>query len=137
MACKTKKMRRPIVWIIDDDIISRFAATYKIEQSPEDCEVIAYGSALEGLDCLLERLNARQGLPDIILLDLGMPVMDGWSFLDEMGKMDGPVKSIQVYILSAFTESRDRNLAKENPAIQGFFNKPLNTANVKNILGSG
>lgn len=78
--------------------------------------------------------SRNQKLPDILLLDLDMPGMDGRSFLRELEKMDGTVKRIHIYILSAFTSSRDRDLARENPLVQGFFNKPLSTANVKLIL---
>jgi len=127
-------MGRPIVWIIDDDLVSRFAVTYKIEQSSMDFEVIGHPNAFHGLNSLWECLQANNGLPDIILLDLEMPEMDGWSFLRELEEMDGVLKMIGVYILSAFTSSEDRNIAKNNPLIRGFFNKPLSGANVQSIL---
>ena len=127
-------MGRPIVWIIDDDLVSRFAVTYKIEQSSMDFEVIGHPDAFNGLNSLRECLHANNRLPDIILLDLEMPDMDGWSFLRELEEMDGTLKMIGVYILSAFTGSEDRNIAKNNPLIQGFFDKPLNGANVQSIL---
>ena len=123
----------PIVWIIDDDLISRFASNYKFEQSNKRYEVINHASAFEGLLSLKECMNGNKKLPDAILLDLQMPGMDGWSFLAELEQMGVPAKKVHVYILSAFTNSRDRNLAKENPFITGFFNKPLSAANVSSI----
>lgn len=61
------------------------------------------------------------------------PAWTGGPFLAELEKMGLLVKKIHVYILSAFTNSRDRNLARTNPIIKGFFNKPLSAANVKSI----
>ncbi|MGB6153066.1 MAG: response regulator [Pricia sp.] len=127
-------MGRPIVRIIDDDLVSRFAVTYKIEQSSMDFEVIGRPDAFHGLNSLRECLHANNVLPDIILLDLEMPDMDGWSFLRELEEMDGTLEMMGVYILSAFTGSEDRNIAKNNPLIRGFFDKPLSGANVQSIL---
>ncbi len=127
-------MEIPIVWIIDNDMICRFASNYKFEQSLKNYEVIGHSSAFEGLTSLEECLHGTKKLPDIILLDLQMPGMDGWSFLKELEKMGAPVKKIHVYILSAFTNSRDFTLAKKHPLIKGFFSKPLSEANVRHMF---
>lgn len=127
-------MKGPIVWIIDDDLISRFATTYKLERTSENCHVIGHTSAFDGLGSLEGCLHGNGRLPDILLLDLDMPGMDGWCFLRELEKMDGTAKEIHVYILSAFTSSKDRDRARENTLIKGFFDKPLSAANVEHIL---
>lgn len=115
-------------------MICRFAANYKFEQSGENFEIINHSSAFEGLKSLAECLHGNKRFPDIIVLDLDMPSMDGWSFLTELEKMGGPVNKILVYILSTFTNSKDYEIAKEHPLIKGFFNKPLSVANVKHIF---
>jgi len=127
-------MEIPIVWIIDDDMICRYASNYKLEQSRKKYEVIGHSSAFDGLTSLAECLHENKKLPDIILLDLHMPCMDGWSFLAELEKMGVTVKKIHVYILSSFTNTRDRTLAKEHPLIKGFFSKPLSLADVERIF---
>jgi len=128
-------MEKRIIWIIDDDLVSQFATNYRIEQSFENCQVIAHSGSLEGLAFLRECLHGNKRLPDILLLDLVMPGMDGWSFLKELKKMEGPAKKIEVYVLSAFNNSKDRSTAKGHPQIKGFFNKPLTRANVDRIHG--
>lgn len=129
-------METPIVWIIDDDIICRFATSYKFEQSHINYEVTGHASAYDGLTSLAECLHGYKKLPDIIVLDLHMPAMDGWSFLAELEKMGPMVKEIHVYILSVFTNISDRNLAKKHPLIKGFFNKPLSAANLDCIYSA-
>lgn len=128
-------MEKPIVWIIDDDLVSQFATNYKIEQSFKNCQVIGHSGPLDGLAFLRECQNGNGRLPDILLLDLVMPGMDGWSFLRELKKMGGPAKRIEVYLLSAFDSQNDRSTAKGHPMIKGFFNKPLTRANADRIYG--
>jgi len=130
-------MEIPIVWIIDDDIISRFASKYKFKQSRINYDVFCHSNAFEGLTSLEECLHRSKKIPDIILLDLQMPGMDGWSFLTELEKLGVQVRDIHVYILSTFTNSKDRKLAKKHPLIKGFFNKPLTLANVERIFSGG
>src|SRR5680860_286183 len=128
-------MEKRIVWIIDDDLVSQFATNYRIGQSFKNCKVISHSSSLEGLAFLKECRYGNGRMPDILLLDLVMPGMDGWSFLKELKKMGGSAKKIEVYLLSAFNNSNDRSNAKGHPQIKGFFNKPLTRANVDRING--
>ena len=123
-------MEKRIVWTIDDDMVSQFATNYRIYQSFKNCQVICHSGPLEGLAFLRECQYKNRRLPDILLLDLVMPGMDGWSFLMELKKMGGPAKKIEVYLLSAFDSPNDRSIAKRHPMIKGFFNKPLTRANV-------
>ncbi len=126
-------MEKRIVWIIDDDLVSQFATNYRIEQSFKNCRVIGHSGSMEELAFLKECLRGNRRLPDILLLDLVMPGIDGWSFLKELKKMGGPAKKIEVYVLSAFDCPKDRSTAKGHPMLKGFFNKPLTRANADRI----
>lgn len=69
-------MEGPIVWIIDDGLISRFATTYKLERTSKNCQVIGHPSAFDGSGSLGECLHGNKRLPDILLLDQDMR---GWT----------------------------------------------------------
>ncbi|HDZ14252.1 hypothetical protein LCGC14_1121820 [marine sediment metagenome] len=127
-------MEIPILWLIDDDVICRYACNYKLEQSGKKFEIIGHSSAFEGLTSLAAFLHENKKLPDIILLDLNMPGMDGWSFIEEIEKMGDTVSKIQIYILTSFTNLNDRKIAQQHPLIKGFFRKPLSLANVEVIF---
>lgn len=127
-------MEIPIIWIIDDDMICRFSSNYKLEQSGKNHSVVGHDSAIEALTSLNGCIKKNQNIPDAILLDLNIPGMDGWTFLEELEKMGVPGEKIHVYIVSYFANSRDRQLANEHPFIKGFFGKPLTTANVSCIF---
>lgn len=91
-------------------------------------------SAEIGLKMYIDRVRERKGIPDIILLDLIMPNMDGWKFLEELGAVPDHPKRTDIYILSAFTNSKDRKRAMEHPFVKGYFDKPLSKNNVESIF---
>lgn len=124
------------MWIIDDDMVSQFAIKYKIEQSQPNYKVISYYSVEEALDAFRGCLKIQNDLPDKLLLDLVLPGTSGWFFLRELEKIYKGMSSVEIYIVSAFSNSSDRKLAKENPLIKGYFDKPLNKAAVDQIFMS-
>ena len=67
--------------------------------------------------------GAEMHIPDLILLDLNLPVMDGFAFLTEMGKHD-LLKDVPVFVLSASSARVDMEKAK-NLGARGYFVKPL------------
>ena len=69
--------------------------------------------------------DAKNRLPDIIFLDLAMQGMNGWAFLDNLEHSFSKIKFPRVFILSAFTNSSDRSIAKKHPLVSGYFDKPL------------
>lgn len=124
------------ILIIDDNIVSQFALRYTIQQANIDCEVLVCDGAQEGLRILSNLRNAGKDFPDCIFLDLDMPDLDGWGFLDRYRSIVDTAKRTKVFILSTFTSSLDRNRAKHHPMVDGFYDKPLSRNSVIQILKS-
>lgn len=122
------------VCIIDDDLVSQFAARYCIQQYQADFEIITCGSGEEGLSICFDLLERDKGLPDIIFLDLIMDGMDGWAFLENLKNLFGEHKLPKIYILSAFVNAKDRAIAKENTLISGYVDKPLSRTYLNKIF---
>ena len=116
---------RLVVWIIDDDLVSLFATRYGIEQWDATCKVFDFDNGETALKVYADTLEAGDKIPDIILLDLVMPTMDGWEFLDSFEALQVGAKTTDVYILSAFTNSKDRKMAEGHPSVKGHFDKPI------------
>lgn len=119
-----------VVWVIDDDFVSLFATRYGIEQWNRKCKVVDFDNAEGALKAFADTIEQGGEKPDIILLDLIMPNMDGWAFLSKFEKMYKGTARTDIYILSAFTNSKDRKRAKTHPWVKGHFDKPLS----KNLL---
>lgn len=126
----------PIVWIIEDDLVSQFATEYCIQQANSAATVKSFDKASESLKNFQECVKKNDGIPQVILLDLIMPEMDGWEFLSEIQKMAGWEDKVHVYIISAFAKSKDRDLAKSHPLVQGYFDKPLSKVSADKIFSS-
>lgn len=127
-------MDKATVWIIDDDMVSQFAIKYKIGQSYPNFHVVCFYTVEEALLALRECIEKQEVLPDKLLLDLVLPGKDGWHFLEELGKVHDILPHLEVYIVSAFSNSKDRKLVKEHPLVRGYFDKPLNKGGVDHMF---
>ncbi len=119
---------------IDDDIVSQFTLRYTVQQANIDCEVLACDGSQEDLGILSNLLKAGKNLPDCIFLDLDMPDLDGWDFLDRYRTIGDIANRTKVFILSTFTSSIDRHRAKHHAMVEGFYDKPLSRNSVHQIL---
>ncbi|MCO5949972.1 response regulator [Mucilaginibacter sp. RT5R15] len=87
------------------------------------------------MDRLKAIVTAGENLPEVILLDLNMPVMDGWEFLDEFTKVP-PAKKIIIYIVTSSIDPADVEKAKQYEAISQYIVKPVTVDNLKEILNN-
>ena len=123
-----------VIWIIDDDLVSLFATHYCIQQAESHVEVHDFDTAETAIQQYHENSIDDRQLPDIIFLDLIMPGMNGWQFLERLAQMSKGHKKTDVYVLSAFSNSKDRQEAKAHPAIVGHYDKPLSRMDMERTL---
>lgn len=121
------------VYIIDDDLVSQFATLYAIKKMDTISEVLTFDNATEALEVVKSDIASKK-YRLIIVLDLIMPLVDGWAFLEKLKEFLPTEVFIKIYILSAFRNTSDREKAKNHPLIQGFFDKPLSQLNAQKIL---
>jgi CheY-like chemotaxis protein len=74
-------------------------------------------------------------LPDIIFVDLSMPVMDGWEFLDEYTQLQSKLsKSIELFIVSSSISPQEVERSKTYPAVLDFLIKPVAKGKIAEIM---
>ena len=109
-----------------------------VEDNMDNYELIRFVLERAGYDVFLA-VNGRDGVdaarfqkPDLILMDLGMPEMDGWTASRKL-KSDATTKSIPVYALSAHTLPQERKRARQ-AGCDGFLTKPIHVQSFLEII---
>ncbi|HEY1024583.1 MAG TPA: response regulator [Sphingobacteriaceae bacterium] len=114
------------VFIIDDDSIHQRIAQIMIEKHRLFDVYKSYTEAEQALDFLRDNQTDPNALPDVILLDLNMPVVDGWDFLDAFEDINKNLqKQIRIYIVTSSVDEKDKVRSQTYSTVSGFISKPL------------
>ena len=128
---------KPIsVLLVDDDEINNFISIKLIKKALLNTEIMACLNGRFAIDQLVElqRKNADK-LPDYILLDINMPIMNGWEFLDEFERLNlDQAGKCKIYIISSSVFSNDINKARSYPLVKDFISKPLNVDKITELF---
>lgn len=112
------------VLIVDDDEVNNYLCTRIINLCEFSQDVHTCTNANDGLAHI--NSTAPDSLPDVIFLDINMPVKTGWDFLVEYEKLrEGLNKDIQIYMLSSSVYEEDISRAKAIPSVKDYISKPL------------
>ncbi|MFV8342793.1 response regulator [Flavobacterium sp. XS2P39] len=119
-------MKNKLTYIIDDDKMSVKLMTILMSKNNFCEDVHPFYNAQTALDKLKQNCTETDDLPDAILLDLNMPIMDGWQFLDEFILL--PIKKeISIFIITSSIDPIDIEMAKQHDTIKDYIMKPITT----------
>jgi len=124
------------VLLIDDDEINNFISIKLIKKALLNTEIMACLNGKFAIEQLsdIQRKDPEK-MPDYILLDINMPIMNGWEFLDEYKRLNiDPQGKSKIYIISSSVFSNDINKAKSYPLVKDFISKPLNVEKIKELF---
>lgn len=123
------------ILLVDDDKIFNFLSEKTITSLGLANEITFAANGRQALDILDRCKKGQMQMPDIIFLDLDMPVMNGYEFLEEFAKTDLPNKSaITIVVLTSSADPRDIDRTKEL-GIRYYYNKPLSRDEIKKLIG--
>jgi CheY-like chemotaxis protein len=115
------------ILLVEDDPITILVCEKIINLCNFAQLVVVAKNGKEGIDYLQEAIENRKPLPEIIFLDLNMPVLDGWQFLDAFSTLQFPAQQKPIiYILSSTIDPYDEERAMNYPVVKKFITKPLN-----------
>ncbi|HRH64933.1 MAG TPA: response regulator [Bacteroidia bacterium] len=121
--------RYPVVMLIDDNELDNFINKKLLENEKFASSILIHQSAINALEDLKEKASSPAELPNVIFLDIMMPGMDGFGFLEEFNKLPDAVKSHSKVVMLSTSESfKDLNKANQSRFVYKFLNKPLNKA---------
>lgn len=114
------------VAVVDDDKIFQLITNKTLSTITEVDRVQQFYNGEEALIYLQENAGLPDKLPDVILLDINMPVVDGWSFLKDYADIhDQLSKSISIYMVSSSIDPKDIERASGTPMVREYIIKPI------------
>ena len=128
-------MNADIICIVDDDQIFQLTTTKILEKVSKAKKILAFSDGEQAYEFLSGNTANMEALPDIIFLDINMPFMDGWQFLEEYTKIKPTLsKQIVIYVVSSSISEYDIERARNNSNVSDYFVKPITVDTYKTLI---
>lgn len=129
-------MNKPfIICIIDDDEVYQFTVTKNIQSNNLAKKILVFSDGEEALDFLNANIGDNESVPDVIFLDINMPIMDGWQFLEEYVLLKPRIgKKVTLYMVSSSVDPADTERAKKIEAVSDYIIKPITPEQLSGII---
>ena len=122
------------ILLVDDDEATNFIHKMVIKQLNCTENIVVKENGIEAIKYLTSSIDGEHPQPDLIFLDINMPAMDGWEFLEEYDKLEVIQQAKTVIVmLSTSLNPADRDTANAIPLISGFISKPLTTEKLAQV----
>lgn len=127
------KSKVDLAYIIDDDEVIIYLTEILVKEVEFCDELKTFTCAERALDVLKVSFEKNLEIRSVILIDLNMPIMDGWRFLDQLQVLDKEEK-ISVFVFTSSIDPRDIERAKNYKMIKDYIIKPLTIHKINKIL---
>jgi CheY-like chemotaxis protein len=118
--------KAPIIALVDDDKIFQITASRTLKAAQLSDKILQFDNGEEALDFLRDHARESETLPDYIFLDINMPFVDGWMFLDDYAHLKTNLsKPIEIYMVSSSIDPRDMDRARQNANVREYIIKPV------------
>ena len=114
------------VALVDDDTIFQFITGKIVKSIPEVDKILQFVNGQEFFDFVVKNYNNPDALPDLVFLDIQMPFMDGWQFMNEYTRLKLKfAKKMRINILSSSISLFDKEKANSYNEILNYLVKPI------------
>ena len=131
---------RPLkcVWIVDDDEIYQFTIKLQIEMLYPNANVISFNDGEQALNYVKEQSNFPEECPQVMFLDINMPIIDGWDFLRELKPhIEQHSHDMSIFMVSSSINPSDITKANDHDLVTEYVTKPITDESLKEIFDRG
>lgn len=119
-------MEKAKILLIDDDEIYLYLTRRMLKGISDNIEVVSYTDGEKALEHLESCIDQSAELPGIILLDINMPFLDGWGFLEEFRKLKPKIdREVHIYLVTSSERQRDKSQAEQYEELTKYVIKPV------------
>jgi len=123
------------ILLVDDDESTNFINSVFIKKLDIDVDVYSTFNGAEALELIETSKNNADFFPCLIILDISMPVMTGWAFLDVFKNLDNNIKDNCVVVMTTVSEDeKDLIRANKNDDIKEYFQKPMSDEKFSTLI---
>lgn len=129
--------KAPIIALVDDDKIFQLTASKTLKSTAITDTILQFENGEQALRFLRDNTASPESLPDYIFLDINMPMIDGWMFLEDYESLKEKFsKSINIYMVSSSIDTRDIERARKNSNVKDYIVKPVTREKFLELLKS-
>ena len=121
-----------LTYIVDDDPLYNFGTKKIMEITSFTKQALFFLNGEEAWEDFQQRIEKDEPMPDVILTDINMPLMNGWELLDKIGSVsyDHPIK---IFVISSSINQEEMDKAKKYDYVSDYIVKPLTMDKVKTL----
>ncbi|KAB2913416.1 MAG: response regulator [Bacteroidetes bacterium] len=128
-------IKNPTICVVDDDEIYQFVIKSQLESRKLARKILMFSDGELAIDFFKTVVDNADELPDLVLLDLNMPIMDGWEFLDEFIMLKPKLpKKVTIYVVTSSINQTDIDRAKRISEVTDYIVKPINEETLMDML---
>jgi len=112
--------------LVDNDGLNNTLCKFYIKRIFPDMEIVDFILPEKGFHYMKTAFSIDKPIPSILLLDINMPIMNGWEFLKKYGWLDKKIQDqITVYILSSSVDKKDQDFSADHKNVKRYLVKPI------------
>lgn len=116
----------PVIALVDDDKIFQLIASRSIKATQFSGKILQFNNGGEAIQYLEDHASEESALPDLLFLDINMPLVDGWTFMEDYIDLKSRMqKPIRIYMVSSSIDPKDIERARSIRDIKDYVTKPI------------
>ncbi len=129
---------RNLIWVIDDDPIYRMIISHNIRTIAPESAIVEHDALVELVQMMEDGRFEEIELPDYIFLDINLPEIDAWVFLEKITEDQHIARMIsaKIIVVSSSINPKDKSRAMRCPQVVSFESKPLSKERILQIISN-